>query len=77
MQVELNLGGIQLGKYFITGDMHGDFLRLVYFTDEFQTTIADTMIILGDAGINFSGEAYDDKKRVNFKDSYHTVLRSW
>lgn len=61
--MEQYLGGTALGKYYITGDMHGNFLRLVYFTDEFQTTIADTIIILGDAGINFSGDAYDRKKK--------------
>ncbi|WP_353894451.1 metallophosphoesterase [Proteinivorax hydrogeniformans] len=39
---------------YITGDTHGDFSRIEKFCDEYSTTQADTMIILGDAGINYN-----------------------
>ena len=40
---------------YITGDMHRDFRRLVYFCFENNTSKDDIMIILGDAGINYYG----------------------
>lgn len=43
--------------FYITGDTHRDFRRLVYFCFENNTTKDDIMIILGDAGINYYGEA--------------------
>lgn len=39
---------------YITGDTHGDFNRIEEFCEEYDTTKADTMIILGDAGINYN-----------------------
>ncbi|WP_350342395.1 metallophosphoesterase [Proteinivorax tanatarense] len=39
--------------FYITGDTHGDFTRIEDFCDEYGTTKADTIIILGDAGINY------------------------
>lgn len=38
---------------YITGDTHGRFDRIVEFCEENETSTEDTMIILGDAGINF------------------------
>jgi len=43
----------------ITGDTHRNFQRVASFCARLQTTIADTMIILGDAGINYFGGAED------------------
>ena len=40
---------------YITGDTHGDFRRIFDFCMRFETSVDDIMIILGDAGINFSG----------------------
>ncbi len=48
----------------ITGDTHRRFERLVNFSKKYGTIEGDTMIILGDAGINFYG-GYKDKR---FKD---------
>lgn len=42
-----------MGRIFIKGDCHGKFDFLPYFCEAHQTTIDDTLIILGDAGINF------------------------
>lgn len=45
---------------YITGDTHGKFSRIEKFCQEFNTTKADYLIILGDAGINYFG-SYDNK----------------
>lgn len=48
---------------FITGDTHGSFERVETFCRRFRTSQDDILIILGDAGINFSGERYDSPKK--------------
>ena len=48
---------------YITGDTHGGFKRIQAFCEQFQTSKDDVLIILGDAGINFSGEVYDSRKK--------------
>lgn len=42
---------------YITGDTHGEFGRIEAFCRQFGTCREDVMVILGDAGINFSGES--------------------
>ena len=49
---------------YLTGDTHGSFGRLEAFCSERHTSKEDLLIILGDAGFNFSGGLRDhDKKR--------------
>lgn len=48
---------------YITGDTHGEFRRIIDFCDRIETTRDDVMIILGDAGINFSGYPRDGWKK--------------
>jgi len=48
---------------YITGDTHGDFRRIFDFCMRFETSADDIMIILGDAGINFSGGFKDQAKK--------------
>lgn len=49
---------------YITGDTHGDFSRIKDFCDKYGTTKEDIMIILGDAGVNYSTYQNDlNKKR--------------
>lgn len=43
----------------ITGDTHGVFGRIIKFCEAFPTQKEDVMIILGDAGINYSGDWND------------------
>ena len=43
----------------LTGDTHRDFKRVGALCDKLQPTTADTLIILGDAGINYFGSAMD------------------
>lgn len=38
---------------YITGDTHGDFTSILEFCYKYKTTREDTLIILGDAGINY------------------------
>jgi 3-oxoacid CoA-transferase subunit A len=38
---------------YLTGDKHGDFRRVAAFCDTVKSTVHDTLIILGDAGINY------------------------
>lgn len=44
---------------YITGDTHRDFGRIFDFCNRIGTTKDDTIIILGDAGINFLGDSKD------------------
>lgn len=53
-----------MGKVFITGDTHGDFLRIQEFCRKNNTTQKDIMIILGDAGINY----YKGKRDIFLKE---------
>lgn len=48
---------------YITGDTHGRFERVAQFCARFETSSEDILIILGDAGINFSGEFHDSGKK--------------
>lgn len=41
---------------WVTGDTHGDFSRVIAFCQKWQTQREDTLIILGDAGINYFGD---------------------
>lgn len=50
---------------YITGDTHGQFGHVEAFCERFQTKRDDILIILGDAGVNFSGWMKDFwKKRL-------------
>jgi hypothetical protein len=44
---------------YITGDTHRNFNRIMDFCERFHTTEDDTLIILGDAGLNYCGDAED------------------
>ena len=39
--------------FYLTGDAHGDFRRVVRFCKKHALTSSDTVIVLGDAGINY------------------------
>lgn len=46
---------------YITGDTHGNFENIKEFCYEYETTIDDIMIILGDVGINYYLNYRDDE----------------
>lgn len=52
---------------YIIGDTHGCFERVEHFCERFETNHEDILIILGDAGINFSGGRYDKMKKTFLK----------
>lgn len=44
---------------YITGDTHGDFSRIKRFCRKHNTSREDTLIILGDVGLNYYGDIKD------------------
>lgn len=48
---------------YIAGDTHGQFGRVEAFCERFETKKEEILIILGDAGINFSGGRRDSLKK--------------
>lgn len=52
---------------YLTGDTHGSFERIEMFCKKMHTTKDDILIILGDAGINFSGPHIDEIKKYYIK----------
>lgn len=53
---------------YITGDTHGDLTRIAEFCKKFNTTTDDTMIILGDAGINYFCNEQEQKAKKKYND---------
>ena len=51
-------------RVFIRGDTHGDFSWLPAWCIENHTTIDDTLIILGDAGIMYYGPTSDRERML-------------
>lgn len=49
--------------YYITGDIHGDIYPLLYLIKKYELTNNDTIILLGDVGLNFYGNKIDNKKK--------------
>ena len=62
------------GMIYITGDTHGEFGRIEAFCRRFGTCKDDVMIILGDAGINFSGGIRDMRKKKFLESLQITVF---
>ena len=58
----------------LTGDVHGKFNRVWTLCKKLCTTRADTMVILGDAGINFYGGARDAAIKRGLKNLPLTLL---
>ena len=48
-------------KYFITGDKHGHYSRLIEFCQANHLRKKDVIVILGDSGFNYYGDERDDK----------------
>ena len=51
----------------VTGDTHGDFGRVYYYSNKLEFTEDDMIIILGDAGVNYYGGKKDIKKKEELK----------
>ena len=48
---------------YITGDIHGDVICVVEAVERFQITEKDTIVILGDVGMNYFGNNHGDRHR--------------
>jgi 3-oxoacid CoA-transferase subunit A len=48
---------------YITGDIHGEILRIANMIERYQLTIDDTIVILGDVGMNYYGNKRGDRRR--------------
>ena len=49
---------------YLSGDTHGRFDRIISFCNEQNVTSMDTLIILGDAGLNYWGDWRDKKNKA-------------
>lgn len=59
---------------YITGDTHGDFGRIMYFSKIMETSLRDVMIILGDAGVNYHLNSRDEKKKQKLSSLSLTIF---
>lgn len=59
---------------YITGDTHGDFGTRLYYLDRFSPAHNDTLIILGDAGINFNLNESDYNLKKELAKEYITFF---
>lgn len=48
---------------YITGDIHGETLRIASMIERCQITTNDTIVILGDVGMNYYGNKHGDRRR--------------
>ena len=56
---------------YYTGDLHGQTGKVLNFINRFKLSSNDTIVVLGDAGLNYYGNNRGDKrqkKRVNEKE---------
>lgn len=59
---------------YITGDTHGEFGRFMRFCQIADPATTDIMIILGDAGFNYSGNIYDEERKAYMNSIGMTVF---
>lgn len=50
---------------YITGDIHGDPMRIYAFAKKHKLTKNDMVIILGDVGANYYGDERDERTKEN------------
>ena len=77
-QQRTNTGGLlpkgERDMYYITGDTHGNCARLLDFSQEYSLTAEDTIIILGDAGLNYYADERDIRQKQLLQDTPATVF---
>lgn len=52
-----------MARFWLTGDTHGDFNRIIEFVEKMKTSREDIITILGDAGLNFYLNNRDIKQK--------------
>lgn len=58
------------GRFFITGDIHGDVTRLILFIQRMKLNSGDKICILGDAGIFWRNDKKDTDYIIKYWDEY-------
>lgn len=58
------------GRFFITGDIHGDVARLILFIQRMKLKSGDKICVLGDAGILWRNDKKDTDYIVKYWDEY-------
>lgn len=48
--------------YYFTGDIHGDVRRIINDIEHYKITPTDTIVLLGDVGLNYFGNERGDRK---------------
>lgn len=51
-------------KYYITGDKHRNFKKVIRFCQDMNTRRKDVLIVLGDSGFNYYEDERDDKLKA-------------
>lgn len=59
---------------FATGDTHGNLVRIKKFIKRFDCTENDTIVILGDVGINYFGQEHERKAKEKYNNFGVTLL---
>jgi 3-oxoacid CoA-transferase subunit A len=59
---------------FATGDTHGNLIRIKKFIKRFDCTENDTIVILGDVGINYFGQEDERKAKEEYNNFGVTLL---
>ena len=54
------------GRYFVTGDTHGDLTKIIDFIQRFELKLGDNIIVLGDFGIFWRKDEKDAKYWMQF-----------
>ena len=63
-----------MGRFFLTGDTHGNFNRILGFCQIYNTTKDDILCILGDAGVNYYLNQKDYMLKQALQDFSITLL---
>lgn len=58
------------GRFFITGDIHGDVARLILFIHRMKLKSGDKICVLGDAGIFWRNDKKDADYIIKYWDEY-------
>ena len=58
------------GRFFITGDIHGDVARLILFIQRMKLKSGDKICVLGDAGILWRNDKKDTDYIIKYWDEY-------
>lgn len=48
---------------YLAGDIHGDIYRVIYLIEKLSITSDDIIVLLGDVGLNYSGNDKGDKEK--------------